>query len=160
LKLKEVEASMGLKERLLEELKEAMRAKDDLKVSVIRMLRAAVVNAEKEKRRELSEDEVLEVISREVKRRVEAAEEYERAGRADLAEKERKEAEILRSYLPEQMSEEEIKELARRVIEEVGAVGRKDMGKVMGSIMPRVRGRAEGRVVSEIVRRLLEEMEG
>ncbi|HIE09408.1 MAG TPA: GatB/YqeY domain-containing protein [Armatimonadetes bacterium] len=151
---------MGLKERLLEELKEAMRAKDDLKVSVIRMLRAAVVNAEKEKRRELSEDEVLEVISREVKRRVEAAEEYERAGRADLAEKERKEAEILRSYLPEQMSEEEIKELARRVIEEVGAVGRKDMGKVMGSIMPRVRGRAEGRVVSEIVRRLLEEMEG
>ena len=151
---------MGLKERLLEDLKEAMRAKDDLKVSVIRMLRAAVVNAEKEKRRELSEDEVLEVISREVKRRVEAAEEYERAGRADLAEKERKEAEILRSYLPEQMSEEEIKELARRVIEEVGAVGRKDMGKVMGSIMPRVRGRAEGRGVSEIVRRLLEEMEG
>lgn len=151
---------MGLKERLLQDLKEAMRARDELRVSVIRMLRAAVVNAEKEKRRELSDDEVLEVISREVKRRLEAASEYERAGRQDLAEKERKEAEILRSYLPEQLSEEEIRELARKVIEEVGAVGRRDMGKVMGNIMPRVRGRADGKVVSEIVRQLLEELEG
>ena len=151
---------MGLKEKLLEDLKEAMRAKDELKVSVIRMARAAIVNAEKERRRELSDDEILEVISREVKRRVEAAEEYERAGRGDLAEKERKEAEILRSYLPEQLSEEEIRELAKKVIEEVGAVGRRDMGKVMGKLMPQVRGRAEGRVVSEIVRGLLEELEG
>jgi len=151
---------MGLKEKLLEDLKEAMRARDELRVSVIRMLRAAVVNAEKERRRELSEEEVLEVISREVKRRMEAASEYERAGREDLAERERREAEILRSYLPEQLSEEEIRELARKVAEEVGAVGRKDMGKVMGNIMPRIRGRAEGRVVSEIVRQILEELEG
>lgn len=151
---------MGLKEKLLEDLKGAMRSREELRMSVIRMVRAAVVNAEKERRRELSDEEVLEVIWREIKRRMEAASEYEKGGRTDLAEKERKEAEILRSYLPEQLSEEEIRDLARRAIEEVGAVGRRDMGKVMGNIMPQVRGRAEGSVVSEVVRKLLEELEG
>lgn len=151
---------MGLKEKLMEDLKEAMHSGERTKVSVIRLLRAAVINVEKERRRELEDDEILEVISREVKRRREAVEEYERAGRKDLAEREREEEKILLSYLPKQLSPQEIEGLARRVISKVGAVGRHDMGKVMGGIMPQVRGRADGRMVSEMVRKLLEEMEG
>ncbi len=148
---------MNLKTRLGEDMKAAMKAGDKLKVSTLRLTSSAMTYAEKEKKRELTENEALEVVVREVKKRREAAGEYAKAGREDLAGKERDEAAILGAYLPEQMSEAEINETVRQAIEDVGAIGPGDLGKVMGVVIPKTKGRADGKKVNETVRRLLEQ---
>ncbi|PZN10401.1 MAG: aspartyl-tRNA amidotransferase [Bacillota bacterium] len=119
------------------------------------MVRAAIKNTEIERGHELTDDEVLEVLAKEKKQRQEALEEYRRAGRQDLVRQLEEELAILADYLPAPLSEEELTELARQVIAEVGASGPQDMGKVMGRLMPQIRGRAEGAEASRIVRQLL-----
>ncbi len=165
--------NMSLKTKLQDDLKRGMKAKDELIVSVLRLVLAAVLNKEKEKRykltkekpdlkeedlakeSELNDEEVNEVISSESKKRQEAIIEYEKGKRQDLAEKERKEAAILKKYLPEQIPEEEIKKLVKAAIEKVGAKEPRDIGKVMAELMPKVKGKADGSLVSKIVREIL-----
>jgi uncharacterized protein YqeY len=164
---------MALKEKIQEELNKAVKTKEELNSSVLRMSTAAILNKEKEKRYKLSkekpdlkedelakesqltDEEVLEVISSEIKKRKESVLEFEKGERKDLAEKEKKEIEILQKYLPEQLSEEEIKKLAQKAVEKTGAKEPKDMGKVMAELMPQVKGKAEGSLVSKIVKEFL-----
>jgi uncharacterized protein YqeY len=151
---------MDLRQQLQRDLKEALRAGDERRKSVIRMALAAVTNAEIEKGRrtgetELDEDELAAVLQKQAKQRRETIEELEGIDRPDLLAAEREELAILEGYLPEQLSREEIAEEARQVIDEVGATGMRDMGPVMGRLMSKLKGRADGRTVNEVVRELL-----
>ncbi|MDI6892355.1 MAG: GatB/YqeY domain-containing protein [Actinomycetota bacterium] len=146
---------MSLKERIEVDMRAALKAGDGERLGTLRLLLAAIKNAEIEKREELSDEDVVRVVAREVKKWEEAAAEYKRVGRAAQASREEAEADILRVYLPPQLSEEEIRDIVRETIAEVGALSLKDMGRVMGAIMPKVRGRADGKLVNEIVKELL-----
>jgi len=151
---------MSLRERLDEDLKSAMRGQrtdpeQRIRVSTIRFLNAEIKNAEILKKEELTDEEIQDIIQRQIKRRKDSIEQYKKGGREDLAEKEAKEEKILSSYLPEQLSDEEIRELARKAIEETGAASPKEMGKVMSKLMPEVRGKADGKRVSQIASELL-----
>jgi uncharacterized protein YqeY len=164
---------MSLKEKIDEDLKRAMKEKKEREVSTLRLLKAAIFNREKEKRykiskekeelkeeelekeSQLSDEEIIEVIHSEIKKRKEAILEFEKGKREDLVKKEKEEIEILKNYLPEQLSEKEIEKLAKEVIEKVGAKDIKDMGKVMKELMPKVKGRTDGALVSKIVKELI-----
>ena len=163
-----------LKEKILQNLNTALKEKKELELSVLRMLSAAVQNRESEKRTKLwkekadlpseelekksklTDEEVLEVISSEAKKRKESIEGFQKGKREDLVEKEKKELEILESYLPEQLSEEEIKKLVEEAVSKVGAKEMRDVGKVMQELMPKVKGRADGALISKIVKESLE----
>lgn len=147
---------MSLKDELLADMKEAMRNGDKQKLSVIRMTRAAIKNVEIEESKDLSDDELIEVLAKEVKQRKESIEEYKKAGQEDTVEELKEEINILEEYLPEQLSEEELVDLVEEVIADVGAEDMSDMGKVMGAIMPQVKGRADGSKVNELVRERLQ----
>jgi len=148
---------MSLKERLTEDMKDAMKAKEagKLKLSVIRMVKAAVKNQEIDKGRELNDEEVIQVLTREVKLRRDSVLEYEKANRPETVETINKEIAILMEYLPQQMTEEEVITLVRKTIEEVGAQSPKDMGKIMGKVVPLTKGKADGKFVNEVVRKIL-----
>ena len=157
---------MGLKERLAEDLKEAMRAKDERRKTTIRLLLDAIhkaeIPSEKEAkagegppRKELSEDDILQVVASEAKRRRDAIMEFGKAKREDLVAQEEAELKIIMGYLPVQLSREEIEALAREVIQELGVSDISQMGRVKGALMPQVKGRAEGGVVSQVVREIL-----
>ena len=143
---------MGLKENLLKELKEAMQAKDTIRKDTITMLRAAILQIEKDTQKELSEDDMLAIVAKEVKKRKESLPEYEKAGRDDIVENLNKEIKVLEVYLPEQLSEDEIRELVIAAIKEVGAESPKDMGKVMQNVRAKTQGKADGKVISDIVK--------
>jgi uncharacterized protein len=147
---------MALQEQLLSDLQQSMRDKDDRRRSTLRMVRSAVKNVEIAKRKPLGDEDVLTVLQKEAKQRRESIEEYKKANRPDLVQVEQEELAIIESYLPKQMSAEEVREVAHQVIAEVGAAGPKDIGKVMPVIMARVQGRADGRTVSQAVREELE----
>lgn len=148
---------MNLKERLVADMKEAMKAKEEgkLRLSVIRMARAAIKNVEIDKKRELSEEEVIEVLAREVKMRRDSIEEYIKANRQDVVEQLNQEISILMTYLPEQLSETEIRRLVEEALQATGAQGPKEMGKVMGYLMPKVKGKADGKLVNQLVKEAL-----
>jgi len=157
---------MGLKERLTQDLKEAMRAKDERRKTTLRLLLDAIHKAEipskKEAevgegppRKELSEEEILQAVASEAKRRRDAIREFGKAKREDLVAQEEAELAIIMGYLPAQLSREEIEALAREVVQELGAGDISQMGRVMGALMPRIKGRAEGGVVSQVVRDIL-----
>jgi hypothetical protein len=146
---------MSLREKLMEDMKEAMRSGDRTKLSVIRLLRSAITYEELARKKPLDDQDVLELVSRQVRQRRESIEEFRRGNRHDLVAKEEAELAVLASYLPKQLTREELVELAKAVIEEVGAKGPADKGKVMGRLMPQVRGRAEGSQVNAIVTELL-----
>jgi len=146
---------MALRERLSDEMKEAMKARDDLRLSAIRLIRSAVKNKDIELKRELAEQEIVEVIASLVKQRRESIRLFGEAGRQDLVEKEEKELAVLLGFLPQQLSREDVAELVDRVIAESGAQGGKDMGRVMKALMPHVAGRADGKMVSDIVKEKL-----
>ncbi len=146
---------MSLKEQLANDLKDAIRQRDDSRKIAIRMSISAIKNAEIERGAALSEADVLTIVSREAKQRRESIAEFEKADRRDLVEKERAELEVLQSYLPAQVSRDEIAEAAREVIAEVGADGPRDKGKVMPVLIGRLAGRAEGREINEVVTELL-----
>ncbi len=142
---------MSLTERLQADMKSAMREGDAQRRDTLRMAIAAAQNAAKDKRAPLTDDETIEVIGREVKKRRESVVAYEGAGREDLAAKERAEIDILTPYLPEQLGEDEIRALAREAVAASGATSPKDMGRVMSQLMPTIKGRADGKLVSTIV---------
>lgn len=164
---------MNSKERIHQDLNAALKEKRELETLVLRQLLAAVLNKEKEKRYKISkekpqasaeeldkecqltDEEVMDVISSEIKKRKESIELFEKGGRQELADKEKKEAEILGKYLPEQLPEEEVKKLVQEAIAKVGAKEMRDFGKVMGELMPKVKGRADGGLISKIVKELL-----
>lgn len=143
---------MGLKQELLKELKSAMQEKDMIKKDTITMLRAAILQIEKDTQKELSEDEMLTIVAKEVKKRKESIPEYEKAGREDIVANLNKEISILEVYLPEQLSEEEIRKIVIDTISEVGATSPKDMGKVMQGVRVKTAAQADGKVVSQIVK--------
>ena len=146
---------MGLEERLMADLKDAMRNRQELRVSTIRFARAALGNEAIDKRRPLTEEEAMAVLARQVKQRRESIEEFKKGNRQDLVAKEQQEMEILLEYLPQQMSRDEIAEAARAAIQETGASGPNDFGKVMSRLAPALKGRADGRAIGEVVRELL-----
>jgi uncharacterized protein YqeY len=146
---------MSLRERLTEEMKGAMKARDDLRLSTIRLIRAAVKNREIELKHEFDDREISEVMASLVKQRRESIRLFQEAGRSDLVEKEERELATLLEFLPPQLGREELEDLVARIIVECGAAGSKDMGKVMKALQPHVAGRADGRIVSEVVREKL-----
>jgi uncharacterized protein YqeY len=142
-------------DRLEADLKEALRARDAVRTSTIRLARAALQNAVIDRRRPLSDDEVVAVLQHEVKRRREAIEGYERGGRDDLVQKEKLEMAILLGYLPAPLSEDEVRGFVRQVVAEGGGATERDFGRVMGQVMRRAAGRADGKMVERIVREVL-----
>jgi uncharacterized protein YqeY len=146
---------MSLNERLNEDMKLAMKSQAKFKLSVIRMVRAAIKNIEIDQRKTLDDPEVLDVLNREIKQRRDSLHEFEKAGREDLAETVKAEIEILMEYLPQQFTEEEVKAIVQQTIQEVGASSKADLGKVMSALMPKVKGRADGKIVNQAVQQLL-----
>ncbi|HEX9023270.1 MAG TPA: GatB/YqeY domain-containing protein [Geobacteraceae bacterium] len=146
---------MTLRERLSEEMKDAMKSRDDLRLSAIRLIRSAVKNKDIELKRELNDQEIVDVIATLVKQRRESIRLFSEAGRQELVEKEEKELAILLGFLPQQLTRAEVAELVARTIAECGAQGAKDMGRVMKALMPHVAGRADGKMVSDVVKEQL-----
>jgi uncharacterized protein YqeY len=146
---------MTLRNRLTEEMKAAMKARDDLRLSAIRMIRAAASNREIELKRELGDPEIQEIIATLVKQRREAIRLFHEGGRQDLVAKEERELAILLGFLPQQLNREELQALVAQAIAASGAQGAKDLGSVMKLVMPQVAGRADGKLVNEVVRELL-----
>lgn len=166
---------MDLQKKILKDLNKALKKKAKLECSVLRLLTSAIHNKEIEKKAalrkkgeldeeeiikegKLTNEEIIEVIGSEIKKRKEAVLGFEKGKRTDLVEKEKKEMEILQNYFPEQLSEEEIKQIVKETIEKVGAKELKDMGRVMTQVMPKVKGKAEGGLVSRIVKELLSQL--
>ena len=146
---------MSLKEKLLIDLKDAMKARDTVRKDTIQLIRSAILQIEKDKKITLGDDEITEVLARELKSRRDALSDIEKSGRADLKEKADKEIEIILGYMPRQLSREELETIVREAIDETGALSLKDMGKVMKAVMPKVKGRADGNIVNDIVKGLL-----
>ena len=137
------------------QLKDAMRERDDARRDALRLILSSLRGAEKELQRELSEDEELQVLQRERKKRIEAAEAFRSGDREEQAEKEEAELEVLEEFMPEPLSEEEIEEIVDDAIAEVGATSMRDIGRVMADVMPQIAGRADGSTVSQLVREKL-----
>ena len=146
---------MTIKEKLQQDLKESLKKKDTLRLNTVRSIINAIKNKEIDLRRELEEEEIYGILTTLAKQRRESIEQYEKGGRQDLVEQETKELEIIKEYLPEQLSEEEIEKIVKETIEEVNATSMKDMGKVMKAVMPKVKGRADGKKVNEMVKKIL-----
>ena len=144
-----------LKEKLMEDFKIAMREKDELKKNTITMIRAAILQVEKDDQRELEDNEILEMLSKEVKKRKDCIPDIEKSGRQDLLEQINSEIEIIKAYLPEQLTKEELIQIIESVIVEVGASSMKDMGKVMQLAKTKTVGRADNKVINEIVKEKL-----
>ncbi len=148
-----------LLEQINQDLKQAMRDKDANSVSTLRMLAAAIHNKEIALRQgepvELKDGQIVEVINSEIKKRKEAADLYQQGNRADLADKEKSELEILQKYLPAQLSDQELEEIVKQVVSLMPEVSQKDFGKVMGQVMAKVKGKAEGGKVGEMVKKML-----
>jgi hypothetical protein len=147
---------MALKNQIQADMLAAMKAKDDLKVSTLRMLKAAILKQEVSgERKEATDEVILGIIGKEIKSRRDSAEQFRAGNRPEMAEKEEKEIEVLLGYMPPQMSEEELKKVAKEVIASMGASSKADLGKVMGAMMPKVKGMADGDLVSKVVKELL-----
>jgi len=144
-----------LKQNIKQDIKKAMQEKNELLLCVLRGVNAVIQNKEIEKKQELKDEDIISIISSEVKKRKDAIEQFKKGKRNDLVEKEEKELKILQEYLPEQISKEEIKELAKKVIKEINAVDLSDTGKVMKELMLQVKGKADGSLVKKIVSELL-----
>ena len=147
-----------LKDKIQEDLKAAIMAKETAKLSAIRMLKSAIQYYEIQKGGagyEATDEDVIDVIGREIKKRKESIELYKQGGREDSAASEQKEVEVLERYLPEQMSEDEVRSLVQDAIKQTGAASMQDMGKVMGALMPKVKGKADSTLVSNLVREAL-----
>ncbi|NMB09014.1 MAG: GatB/YqeY domain-containing protein [Tissierellia bacterium] len=147
---------MSLKQKLMEDLKTSMKNKDSIRKNTITMVRAAIKQKEVDERIELNNEEIIEIISKQLKEKKNAIEDFKKGERQDLVELTEKEMEILLEYLPKQLTEEEIEKIVRETIEEVEAKSMKDIGIIMKSVMPKVKGRADGGTVNKIARKILE----
>ncbi len=146
---------MSIFETLTSDMKDAMKAGEKERLSTIRLLRGQIKDAAIDKRDDLNEEEEIAILSNAAKKRRESIKIYSEAGRDDLAGKEQRELDIIQSYLPQQLSPEEIEKIVDEAIEETGAQSMKDMGRLMGAIMPKVKGRADGRQINEMIRQKL-----
>jgi len=146
---------MSLKERLQEDWKTSLKARDRFKANVISMAKAAVLQAEKVDGSKLEDEAIIAIIAREVKQRREAILEFEKGNRQDLVEQNNKEIEVLLEYLPVQLTSQEITEIIKEAVKETGATGPKEIGKVMNALMPKVKGKADGKLVSDLVKQIL-----
>lgn len=144
-----------LKKRLQEDLKNAMREKDSFKRDTIRFLMSAIKQVEVDSRKELSDEDIIKIIQKNLKQREDSAKQYKDGGREDLYEKEMKEAEILKSYLPKQLSDDELEAEVKKIIEEVGATSLKDMGKIMGVATKKLASVADGKRINQMVKKIL-----
>ena len=147
---------MSLKQKLQEDLKSSMKNKDAIKKSVITLIRSSIKQYEVDNRVELQDDEIVDLIAKQLKQTRDSRDEFAKAGREDLVEKADAEIEILKEYLPQQLSEEELNEIVISTISEVGATSMKDMKNIMSSIMPKVKGRADGKLINELVKKNLQ----
>ncbi len=136
-------------------MKQAMKSQDKFRLSVIRMVRSAIKNIEIDQRKTLDDNEVLDILSREIKQRRDSLQDFEKAGRDDLAESVKAEIAIIGEYLPQQLTEEEVTAIVQSTIQETGASSKADMGKVMAALMPKVKGRADGKLVNRLVQQSL-----
>ena len=144
-----------LKEKLLEDLKISMKEKDEIKKNTVQMIRAAILQVEKDKGIQFDDNQIIDIIAKEMKKRKDSLSDYEKSGREDLIEAVKKEMEIIAAYLPKQLSKEELTEIIKKVIEEVGAVDIKDMGKVMKAAKEKIGAAADGKSINEVVKELL-----
>jgi len=144
-----------LKERLMSDLKEAMKEKQILRKNVVQMIRAAILQVEKDKQIELDDNQIIEIIAKESKKRKDSLADYEKSGRQDLIEQVKQEIEIISEYLPKQLSKEEIVEIVKEVIQETGATTIKDMGKVMKGAKEKIGAAADGKTINEVVKEVL-----
>lgn len=144
-----------MKKKLMDDLKIAMKAKDKLKVDTIRMANAAIKNAEINSKKELTDEQVLDILAKEIKMRRDSLEEYRKANRPEAVEKIEQEINIVLAYMPAQLSEQDLRILIQETIQQTGAQSPKDMGKLMGALMPKVKGKADGKLVNSIVKELL-----
>ncbi|NRG43981.1 GatB/YqeY domain-containing protein [Bacillus sp. CRN 9] len=146
---------MSLLERLNEDMKQAMRNKEKEKLTVIRMIKASLQNESIKQGKDLTEDQELTVLSREVKQRKDSLHEFNKAGREDLVEKIRTELQYVELYMPEQLSEEEVSQIVQQTVQETGASSKADMGKVMSAVMPKLKGKADGSLINKLVQQHL-----
>jgi len=146
---------MNLEERLNEEMKQAMRSADKLRLSTIRMIRSSIKNKEIEQRKKLDDEAIFKVIQGMVRKSEESIEQFKAGGRMDLVEKEQKEVETMKSFLPQPLSREEILKIIDQTIEETQASSLKDIGKVMKSVMPKLEGKADGKLINQMVKEKL-----
>ncbi len=144
-----------LKEKLMEDLKKSMKEKDIVRKNVVQMVRAAILQIEKDKGIEVDDNRILEIIAKEVKTRNDSLADFEKGGREDLVEQAKREIEILSEYLPKQLTKEELKERVAKIIEELGATSMKDMGNVMKEAKAKIGAAADGRSINEVVKELL-----
>lgn len=144
-----------LKEKLMSDLKEAMKEKQILRKNVVQMIRAAILQVEKDKQIELDDNQVLEIIAKESKKRKDSLSDYEKSGRQDLIDQVNQEIEIISEYLPKQLSKEEITSIVKEIIEETGATTIKDMGKVMKVAKEKMGASADGKTINEVAKELL-----
>ena len=150
---------MSVEEKLLDDLKQAMKTKDELSLSVLRMLKSQLMNEKTKKggSKELTDETVLQVFASYAKKLREAQEQFEKGGRTDLAEQHARELEVVERYLPQQASEDEIREVVEQVVERLSAEGMEFMGRVMSTVMSELQGRADGKLVSQMVRQRLQQ---
>lgn len=148
---------MSLKETIYSDLTEAIKAKKEAEVSTLRMLKAEIMKFEVSggPKKEATDEDIIGILQKQVKQRKDSEQQFRDGGRAEMAEKEANEAKILQTYLPEQMSEDEVRKIIEEGIAETGATSKADMGKVMGAIMPKLKGKADGKLVNQIVMQLL-----
>ncbi len=146
---------MSLKDLLLQDLKDAMKDGDNVRKTAVQMARSAVLQVEKDKKVTLDDDGIVEIIAKEVKKRMDTLPDFEKSGRDDLIDNLKAEIEVLKKYLPQQLSEAEIENIEKNAISLTGAASAKDIGKVMQAVMPETRGKADGKLVNQIVKKLL-----
>ena len=144
-----------LKEKLLEDLKECMKNKNTVRKNVVQMVRAAILQVEKDKQITLDDNQIIDIIAKESKKRKDSLADYEKSGREDLIAQINEEIEVLAEYLPKQLSEEELENIIREVIEEQGATSMKDMGKVMKAAKEKIGAASDGKTINEVVKKLL-----
>ncbi len=147
---------MSLKDKLLENMKVAMKEKDSIKKNTIQMVRAAVLQVEKDNKITLDDDGILEVIAKEVKKRRDSLPEFEKSGRQDLVDNLKIEIDVLLEYLPQQLTVEELEVIVKQAVTDTGAASARDIGKIMQAVMPQVKGRADGKAINQIVRKIFE----
>lgn len=147
---------MSLKQKLQEDLKSSMKNKDTVRKSVVTLIRASIKQYEVDNRVELDDDAIIDIVAKQMKQRRDSLVEFKKAEREDLVEETEAEIEVLKEYLPQQLSEEEIEDIVKTTISEVGATSMKDMGKIMSVIQPKIKGRADGKLVNELVKKNLQ----
>ena len=146
---------MSLKESLIQDLKEAMKNGDAIAKKAIQMARSAVLQVEKDQKVTLDDDGILEIIAKEVKKRIDTMPDFEKSGRQDRIDNLKAEIEVLKRYLPEQLTETQIEDIVKEAIASTGATSAKEIGKVMQAVMPKTKGRADGKIINQIVKKLL-----